>query len=68
MFTLKLIVGLFGYFQLRKTVFDYAQREISPKAAEIDKTNTFSDLKVSRISVLYNILSFPQQNLKFAKT
>lgn len=34
------------YFQLRKTVFDYAQREIAPKAAEIDKTNTFQDLKV----------------------
>lgn len=31
--------------QLRKTVFDYAQREIAPKAAEIDKTNTFNDLR-----------------------
>ncbi|XP_025408387.1 isovaleryl-CoA dehydrogenase, mitochondrial [Sipha flava] len=31
--------------QLRKTVFDYAQREIAPKAAEIDKTNSFNDLR-----------------------
>ncbi|XP_050541206.1 isovaleryl-CoA dehydrogenase, mitochondrial [Daktulosphaira vitifoliae] len=31
--------------QLRKTVFDYAQRELAPKAAEIDKTNTFRDLR-----------------------
>lgn len=37
----------FDYFQLRKTVFDYAQREIAPKAAEIDKKNTFNDLRVS---------------------
>ena len=42
--TLNLIY--FGFFQLRKTVFDYAQREIAPKAAEIDKTNSFNDLRV----------------------
>lgn len=40
----------FGYFQLRKTVFDYAQREIAPKAAEIDTTNTFNDLRVDYIT------------------
>lgn len=44
MLTLNLIN--FGDFQLRKTVFDYAQREIAPKAAEIDKTNSFDDLRV----------------------
>lgn len=40
------IVLFFFLFQLRKTVFDYAQRELAPKAAEIDKTNTFRDLRV----------------------
>ncbi|XP_050433378.1 isovaleryl-CoA dehydrogenase, mitochondrial [Adelges cooleyi] len=41
--------NLFGLneeqIQLRKTVFDYAQSELAPKAAEIDRTNTFSDLR-----------------------
>lgn len=31
--------------QLRKTVFDFAQKELAPKAAEIDKENSFSELR-----------------------
>lgn len=31
--------------QLRKTIFDFAQKELAPKAAEIDRTNTFKDLR-----------------------
>lgn len=31
--------------QLRKTVFQFAQKEIAPKAAEIDRTNEFSDMR-----------------------
>ena len=32
--------------QLRETVFQFAQKELAPKAAEIDKTNTFPEAKV----------------------
>lgn len=31
--------------QLRKTVFDFAQKELAPKAAEIDKENNFAELR-----------------------
>ncbi|XP_026476807.1 isovaleryl-CoA dehydrogenase, mitochondrial-like [Ctenocephalides felis] len=31
--------------QLRKTIFDFAQKELAPKAAEIDKNNTFKELR-----------------------
>ncbi|KAI5636378.1 acyl-CoA dehydrogenase, middle domain-containing protein [Phthorimaea operculella] len=31
--------------QLRKTVFDFAQKELAPKAAEIDKQNNFTELR-----------------------
>lgn len=31
--------------QLRETVFNFAQKELAPKAAEIDKTNNFADLR-----------------------
>uniref|UniRef100_A0AC35F7G5 Isovaleryl-CoA dehydrogenase, mitochondrial n=1 Tax=Panagrolaimus sp. PS1159 TaxID=55785 RepID=A0AC35F7G5_9BILA len=31
--------------QLRKTVFDFAQKELAPHAAEIDKTNNFPQLR-----------------------
>jgi hypothetical protein len=35
------------FFQLRENVFNFAQKELAPKAAEIDKANEFADLKVS---------------------
>ncbi|CAG5126643.1 unnamed protein product [Candidula unifasciata] len=31
--------------QLRETVFQFAQKELAPKAAEIDKTNEFKDMR-----------------------
>ncbi|CAH2075492.1 unnamed protein product, partial [Iphiclides podalirius] len=31
--------------QLRKVIFDFAQKELAPKAAEIDKTNNFKELR-----------------------
>ncbi|BFZ17213.1 hypothetical protein BsWGS_20252 [Bradybaena similaris] len=31
--------------QLRETVFQFSQKELAPKAAEIDKTNEFKDLR-----------------------
>ncbi|XP_049866409.1 isovaleryl-CoA dehydrogenase, mitochondrial [Pectinophora gossypiella] len=31
--------------QLRNTVFDFAQKELAPKAAEIDKENNFKELR-----------------------
>uniref|UniRef100_A0A1B6EG31 Acyl-CoA dehydrogenase/oxidase N-terminal domain-containing protein n=1 Tax=Clastoptera arizonana TaxID=38151 RepID=A0A1B6EG31_9HEMI len=31
--------------QLRNTVFNFAQKELAPKAAEIDRINSFADLK-----------------------
>ncbi|XP_026328340.1 isovaleryl-CoA dehydrogenase, mitochondrial isoform X2 [Hyposmocoma kahamanoa] len=31
--------------QLRKTVFDFAQKELAPKAAQIDKEDNFSELR-----------------------
>lgn len=33
--------------QLRQTVFNFVQKELAPKAAEIDKTNNFPELRVS---------------------
>lgn len=37
----------FHFLQLREVVFNFAQKELAPKAQEIDKTNTFTDLRVS---------------------
>ncbi|CAG4941476.1 unnamed protein product [Parnassius apollo] len=31
--------------QLRKVVFDFAQKELAPKAAEIDKSNNFKEIR-----------------------
>jgi len=31
--------------QLRQTVFKFFQKEIAPKAAEIDRSNTFKDMR-----------------------
>jgi hypothetical protein len=33
-------------FQLRKTVFDFCQKELAPKAQEIDMKNTFAEMRV----------------------
>lgn len=33
--------------QLRKSVFDFFQKELAPKAAQIDKDNNFPELRVS---------------------
>ncbi|KAG8037845.1 hypothetical protein G9C98_006056 [Cotesia typhae] len=33
--------------ELRTVVFNFAQKELAPKAAQIDKTNNFDDLRVS---------------------
>jgi len=33
-------------FQLRQTVFQFAQKELAPKAAEIDRENGFKDFRV----------------------
>jgi len=38
--------------QLRQTVFQFAQKELAPKAAEIDRENTFKELKVSTLHIL----------------
>lgn len=35
----------FIHFQLRQTIFDFAQKELAPKADEIDKTNNFAELR-----------------------
>ena len=32
--------------QLRQTVFNFVQKELAPKANEIDRTNEFKDLRV----------------------
>lgn len=39
-------------FQLRENIFNFAQKELAPKAPEIDRTNGFPDLRVSKT---YNI-------------
>jgi len=33
--------------QLRQTVFQFVQKELAPKAAEIDRENTFREMRVS---------------------
>jgi len=33
--------------QLRQTVFQFAQKELAPKAADIDSENTFKEMRVS---------------------
>ena len=35
------------YLQLRKTIFDFAQKELAPKAHQIDKDNEFPEFNVS---------------------
>lgn len=34
------------HFQLRETVFQFAQKELAPQADEIDKSNSFPGMKV----------------------
>lgn len=36
---------MFFDFQLRQTIFDFAQKELAPKAYEIDRTNEFKDFR-----------------------
>lgn len=38
---------LFFFLQLRQLIFNFAQKELAPKAAEIDKKNNFDELRVS---------------------
>ena len=33
-------------FQLRETIFNFAQKELGPKAKEIDEKNNFEGLRV----------------------
>lgn len=35
------------FLQLRQLIFNFAQKELAPKAAEIDKKNNFDELRVS---------------------
>lgn len=35
------------FIQLRSLVFNFTQKELAPKAAEIDKKNNFDELRVS---------------------
>ncbi len=39
-------VAEFSFFQLRQTVFNFAQEKLAPKADQIDKDNDFPDMKV----------------------
>lgn len=41
---------MLSFFQLRDTIFNFAQKELAPKAAEIDKTNNFNGLRVKALS------------------
>ena len=36
----------YSIFQFRHTAFTFAQKELAPKAYEIDKTDSFPDRKV----------------------
>ena len=45
-FTCFKMLPVFSFFQLRQSVFQFCQKELAPKAQEIDKTNTFADMKV----------------------
>ena len=40
-------------FQLRETVFQFSQKELAPYADEIDKTNSFPQMRVSNLSHKY---------------
>lgn len=41
------VVVMMLLFQLRETVFQFAQKELAPQADEIDKSNSFPGMKVS---------------------
>lgn len=38
--------------QLRESVFQFTQKELSPKAAQIDKENNFADMKVENVVLI----------------
>lgn len=44
------------FLKLRQTVFNFAQKELAPKAQEIDHTNGFKDMRVSEYIFLETIL------------
>ena len=39
---------VFFFLQLRQLIFNFAQKELAPRAAEIDKKNNFDELRVSK--------------------
>lgn len=41
--------------QLRQLVFNFAQKELAPKAAEIDKKNNFDELRVNNVDILKSV-------------
>ena len=56
-FQYMLLICVIAFFlfqsQLRKTVFDFVQKELAPKAAEIDKANDFPGMRVNYIRPVY---------------
>lgn len=38
--------------QLRESVFQFTQKELAPKAAQIDKENNFADMKVENVVLI----------------
>lgn len=44
--------------QLRENIFNFAQKELAPYAAEIDKKNEFTDLRVSLLILKFKWSSF----------
>lgn len=44
-FVIKIKIVLKKSFQLRETVFQFVQKELAPKANEIDKSNKFEGLR-----------------------
>lgn len=43
-------------FQLRSLVFNFSQKELAPKAAEIDKNNNFNNIRVSDLFYFVKII------------
>ena len=51
-------------FQLRETVFQFAQKELAPKADEIDKTNGFPGIRVRNLSGFFFFFCFFLYDMK----
>jgi len=43
--------------QLRQTVFQFVQKELAPKAAQIDKENNFPDIRVCQSDTCLDVVS-----------